>query len=260
MATGAPRRPDPGFLLYPAIDIRRGRVVRLVRGDAARETVFGTDPESMARDLVRRGATRLHVVDLDGAFGDGSALDAVVGVVEAVGSSVEVQVGGGLRDAAAVDGVLARGAARAILGTTALGDPASVGRAITRHGAERIAVALDVRGSVAVGEGWVGSAAVVALDRAVETLLEQGVRRFVVTSIEHDGTLSGPDIDLLRRVRAVGAVEVIASGGIRSLEDLVAVADAGCVGAVVGRAIYGGGLDLTVAVAWAGSWKRPHPR
>ena len=260
---GEPRgasRSEPGFLLYPAIDVRRGRVVRLLRGDAARETVFGTDPRTTAEDLVRRGAARLHVVDLDGAFGEGSGGGAMASILETVGPAVEVQVGGGLRDAAAVERVLALGAARAILGTTALVDPASVGRAIARHGPGRIAVALDVRGSMAVGDGWVGGASAVALDRAIAVLLDEGVRRFVVTAIERDGMLAGPDLDLLRRTRAVGAPEIVASGGIRSLDDLAAVADAGAVGAIVGRAIYAGGLDLAAAAAWARSWTGPASR
>jgi phosphoribosylformimino-5-aminoimidazole carboxamide ribotide isomerase len=240
-----------GFLLYPAIDVRHGRVVRLVRGDAGAETVYGSDPAETAADLVARGATRLHVVDLDAAFGEGSATDAIVAITAAVGRDVEVQVGGGLRDDAAIDGILARGAARAILGTIALADPGLVARAVARHGPERIAAALDVRGRVAVGDGWTRSATGADPGRATDALLRAGVRRFIVTAIDRDGTLAGPDLALLRRTVEAGAPEVVASGGIRSLEDLVAVAEAGCTGAVVGRALYAGGLDLAASLAWA---------
>ena len=248
---GEAGRTDPGFLLYPAVDVRHGRVVRLVRGDAGAETVYGADPGATARDLVARGATRLHVVDLDAAFGEGSAADAVASIASAAGPRVEVQVGGGLRDDAAIDDILARGAARAILGTAALADTALVARAIGRHGAGRIAAALDVRGPVAVGGGWTPDAAAVELGRATNALLEAGVRRFIVTAIERDGTLTGPDLALLRRTVEAGVPEVVASGGIRSIEDLSAVADAGCIGAVVGRALYAGGMDLAACVAWA---------
>jgi phosphoribosylformimino-5-aminoimidazole carboxamide ribotide isomerase len=250
--SGGPGRGSPAeFLLYPAVDIRHGRVVRLVHGDAAAETVYGADPVATAADLVARGATRLHVVDLDAAFGEGSGAAVIEAIAVAVGPRVEVQVGGGLRDDDAIDRVLARGAARAILGTVALADPAFVERAIVRHGADRIAAALDVRGTVAVGGGWTQDAGGADLDRAAAALLDAGVRRFVVTAIERDGTLAGPDLALLRRVAAAGAPEVVASGGIRSLDDLEAVADAGCVGAVVGRALYAGGIDLAACVAWA---------
>ena len=235
-------------------------MVRLLRGDAAAETVYGADPAATAADLVARGATRLHVVDLDAAFGEGSAAEAVGRIVDAAGPGVEVQVGGGLRDPATIAAVMARGAARAILGTAAIADPGLVRRAIEAHGPDRIAAALDVRGSVAVGAGWTAGAPAVALERAIGALLESGLRRFVVTAIERDGTLAGPDIGLLRRVVAAGAPEVVASGGIRSLGDLTAVADAGCAGGVVGRAFLGGGLDLGAAVAWARSWTGPAAR
>jgi len=225
--------------------------VRLVRGDATTETVYGADPVATAVGLVARGATRLHVVDLDAAFAEGSAAATIAAIVAAVGPSVEVQVGGGLRDDVAIAEVLARGAARAIMGTVALSDPSLVARAVARHGPDRIAAALDVRGPVAVGDGWASDAGGVDLERATSALLDAGVRRFVVTAIERDGTLAGPDLPLLRRVTSMGAPEVVASGGMRSLEDLAAVADAGCVGAIVGRALYGGDLDLAACVAWA---------
>ena len=239
------------FRYYPAIDIRRGRVVRLLRGDASAETVYGVDPVAVAIDLVERGASRVHVVDLDAALGDGDARGALRAIVQAVGRSIEIQVGGGLRDAAAIARVLDDGADRAILGTAALKDPGLVRAAIERHGRDRIAVALDVRGSVAVGDGWVTTAIGRPLEDAVAALDGTGIRRFVVTSIVRDGTLEGPDLDLLARVLAAGAREVVASAGIRSIADLTAVAEVGCVGAIVGRATYDGRLDPGIAEAWA---------
>jgi len=239
------------FGCYPAIDIRRGRVVRLLRGDATAETVYGVDPEATSVDLVARGASRLHIVDLDAALGDGDARGALRAIVRAVGPSVEIQVGGGLRDAAAIARVLDDGAHRAILGTAALRDPMLVRAAVERHGADRIAVALDVRGPVAVGDGWVATAIARPLEDAVTALDGIGVRRFVVTSIARDGTLDGPDLGLLARVIAAGVPEVVASAGIRSIADLAAVAEIGCVGAIIGRATYDGRVDPAVAAAWA---------
>jgi phosphoribosylformimino-5-aminoimidazole carboxamide ribotide isomerase len=243
--------PATTFAYYPAIDIRHGRVVRLVHGDPGAETVYGEDPATTARDLVRRGATRLHVVDLDAALGEGGAPDTIRSIAATVGSDVEVQVGGGLRDASGIDAALAAGASRVVLGTAALRDPGLVADAVARHGAQRIAVALDVRGGIAVGEGWSPAAPGRPYGAVVRDLAAVGVRRFIATAIARDGTLDGPDLALLAAIVACGAPEVVASAGIRSLADLVAAADAGCVGAVVGRATYDGGLDPAVASAWA---------
>ena len=241
----------PGFEYLPAIDIRRGRVVRLVHGDPGAETVYADDPAAVALDLVRRGASRLHVVDLDAALGEGSGHEIVRSIVATVGRAVEVQVGGGLRDAAAVDRALATGARRVVIGTAAILDPALVADAVARHGPTRIAVALDVRAGMAVGEGWSSGAAGLPWDAVVRDLARAGVRRFVATAIARDGTGEGPDLDLLAAIVASGAPEVVASAGIRSLDDLVATADVGCVGAIVGRATYDGGLDPSSAAAWA---------
>jgi phosphoribosylformimino-5-aminoimidazole carboxamide ribotide isomerase len=189
------------------------------------------------------------VVDLDGARdGTRRQTDAVQRIVAAAGEQVACEVAGGLRDEDAVAAVLAAGAARAVVGTAALRDPALVARLIDRFGPERIAVALDVRDGLAVGQGWVPGASGVPAEGALGVLADRGARTFVVTAIERDGLLSGPNLELLGRMVALGRGEIIASAGVTSLADIAAVRSIGCVGAVIGRAIYEGRLDLADAV------------
>jgi len=246
-------RPQPmepgGFQLLPAIDLRGGQVVRLSEGDFGRETVYGNDPAEVARGFAAAGARWIHVVDLDGAR-DGARrqTDAVERIVAAAGERVACEVAGGLRDEDAVAAVLAAGAARAVVGTAALRDPALVARLIDRFGVGRIAIALDVRDGLAVGQGWVPGASGVPAGEALAMLSERGARTFIVTAIERDGLLGGPNLELLGRMVALGRGEVVASAGVSSLEDVFAVRSIGCVGAVVGRAIYEGRLDLVEAV------------
>jgi phosphoribosylformimino-5-aminoimidazole carboxamide ribotide isomerase len=243
-----PELPE-GFQLLPAIDLRGGRVVRLAEGDFARETVYGTDPAEMARTFAAAGARWIHVVDLDGAR-DGARrqTDAVARIVAAVGEGAACEVAGGLRDDAAVEAALAAGAARAVVGTAALRDPELVERLIVRFGAERIAIALDVRDGLAVGEGWVPGASGVGVESALALLSDRGARTFIVTAIERDGLLNGPNLGLLGRMVALGRGDIIASAGVSSLADISAVRALGCSGAIVGRAIYEGRLDLAAAV------------
>ena len=238
-----------GFQLLPAIDLRGGQVVRLSEGDFGRETVYGNDPAEVARGFAAAGARWIHVVDLDGAR-DGARrqTDAVERIVAAAGDRVACEVAGGLRDEDAVAAVLAAGAARAVVGTAALRDPALVARLIDRFGVGRIAIALDVRDGLAVGQGWVPGASGVPAGEALAMLSERGARTFIVTAIERDGLLGGPNLELLGRMVALGRGEVVASAGVSSLEDVFAVRSIGCVGAVVGRAIYEGRLDLVEAV------------
>ena len=238
-----------GFQLLPAIDLRGSRVVRLAGGDFARETVYGTDPAEVARGFAAAGARWIHVVDLDGAR-DGARrqTEVVARIVAAMGESVACEVAGGLRDEAAVGAALDTGAARAVVGTAALRDPGFVGRLVARFGAERIAIALDVRGGLAVGQGWVPGAAGVPVEEALTTLADRGVRTFIVTAIERDGLLGGPNLELLARMVGLGRGDVIASAGVSSLDDISAVRALGCGGAVVGRAIYEGRLDLAEAL------------
>ena len=238
-----------GFQLLPAIDLRGGQVVRLSEGDFGRETVYGNDPAEVARGFAAAGARWIHVVDLDGAR-DGARrqTDAVERIVAAAGDRGACEVAGGLRDEDAVAAVLAAGAARAVVGTAALRDPALVARLIDRFGVGRIAIALDVRDGLAVGQGWVPGASGVPAEEALAMLSERGAHTFIVTAIERDGLLCGPNLELLGRMVALGRGEVVASAGVSSLEDVFAVRSIGCVGAVVGRAIYEGRLDLVEAV------------
>ncbi len=238
------------FEILPAIDLRGGRVVRLEEGDFERETTFADDPTSVARAFAEGGARWLHVVDLDGArHGAPAHAEVVAAIVAALGRRVAIEVAGGLRTPQAVADVLAAGATRAVVGTAALRDPGFAAGLVALHGPDAIAVALDVRDGQALGEGWRPGATGVDAADALTTLAEAGVTTFEVTAIERDGLLGGPDLDLLGRLVALGRGRVVASGGITSVEDIRAVRALGCLGAIVGRALYEGRLTLADALA-----------
>jgi phosphoribosylformimino-5-aminoimidazole carboxamide ribotide isomerase len=237
------------FEILPAIDLRTGRVVRLRQGDFGRETAYSDDPVDVAKRYVDGGARWLHVVDLDGARTGRPAHSEVIGrIVAAVGERASVEVAGGLRTAGAVAEVLAVGAARAVIGTAALQDRPLVAELVARHGPDRLAVGLDVRAGMAVGDGWVDGAAGIPVRSAMEGLAEVGVRWLEVTAIERDGMLKGPDLTLLTIAASEPRASVIASGGISSISDLRAVRAIGCAGAIVGRAFYDGTLELAAAL------------
>lgn len=241
------------FGVIPAIDLRGGRVVRLAQGDFERESRYSDDPVAVATDFAVAGAHRIHIVDLDGARAgepaQSSILAAIVAAVRAVDPGVQCQVAGGLRTEAAVAAAFGSGAARAVVGTAAVADPAFARRLVDTHGAERIVVALDVRDGNAVGEGWREGAPGTPVTTAIALLADAGVMTFAATAIERDGLLGGPDVDLLRRLIALGRGDIIASGGIGSIDDLERVRSIGCVGAIVGRALYEGRFDLAAAMA-----------
>ena len=229
------------MILYPAIDIRDGRAVRLVQGDYDRETAFDADPLDAARRWVGQGAEALHVVDLDGAReGAPVNLEQVLRICAVV--SVPVQLGGGLREAGDVSAAFEAGAARVVLGTAALSDPALLEALAEEHG-QRIAVAADVRGDRVAIEGWERESAIGAAD-LIGDLVARGVRRFVYTPVDVDGMLAGPDIEGLRAVAEAAAdhgAELTYSGGIGGLEHLrtLAVAQLPALdGVIVGRALY----------------------
>jgi phosphoribosylformimino-5-aminoimidazole carboxamide ribotide isomerase len=238
------------FDLIAAIDLRGGRVVRLREGDFARETAYSDDPVAVALGFVERGVSWLHVVDLDGARAGEPAHATVIGrILETVGTITSVEVAGGLRTATAVDQVIAAGARRAVVGSAALADPAFAAALVARHGPDRVAVAIDVRAGRAVGDAWRAGASGVPVDRVVDDLVTAGVEWFEVTSIDRDGSLAGPDVELLQSmVGRVGNRRIIASGGIRSVEDLIATWTVGCSGAIVGRALYEKTFDLERAI------------
>jgi phosphoribosylformimino-5-aminoimidazole carboxamide ribotide isomerase len=241
------------FELLPAIDVLGGHVVRLEQGAFDRERTYGDDPAAIAAEFAGEGARWIHLVDLDGARSgartDEETLQAVIRAARATGHGMRIQAAGGIRDEAVAQRVLSVGAARVVLGTSALRDPALAVTLIDRHGPAAIAVALDVRDGQALGDGWVDGAGGPAVDDAIERLAEAGVTTFVVTAIARDGLLGGPDLDLLGRVLASTRAAVIASGGIATIADLVAVRDLGCSGAIVGRALYDGRFTLPEALA-----------
>ncbi|HET7830403.1 MAG TPA: 1-(5-phosphoribosyl)-5-[(5-phosphoribosylamino)methylideneamino] imidazole-4-carboxamide isomerase [Candidatus Limnocylindrales bacterium] len=233
------------FELLPAIDLRGGQVVRLERGDFARETAYDGDPLAVARRFAALGVTWLHVVDLDGArAGEPRQLDVAAGIVAETHGLVRVEVGGGLRTVEDVAGALGIGAARAAVGTAALRDPGFARELVERYGAARIVGSIDVRDGFALGEGWRPGAPGVPATDAVAMLADAGIDTFEVTAIERDGLLEGPDLDLLRSLVGLERGRIIASGGVSSIDDVLAVQAAGCGGAIVGKAIYESRIDL----------------
>jgi phosphoribosylformimino-5-aminoimidazole carboxamide ribotide isomerase len=237
------------FEILPAIDLLGGRVVRLRQGEFGSETAFSDDPVAVAEAFAAEGGRWLHVVDLDGArTGRPVHTEVIERIVEAVGADVRVEVAGGLRDEAAVEAVLDAGAARAVVGTAALRDPAFAGRLVATHGSDRIAVALDVRGGMALGEGWRDGAQGLRAEDALVRLADEGIETFEATSIDRDGLLGGPDTALLERLIRLGRGEVIASAGVASVEDVVAVRELDCSGVIIGRALYEGRLTLAEAL------------
>ena len=234
------------FLLLPSIDVLAGRVVRLRHGDPSSATVYDDDPRRPAERWSHQGADLLHVVDLDAALGSGENRGVVADVIDvarAAGTSCEVA--GGIRSGDDARRWLERGAARVVLGTALVADPARAAGLVAAVGADCVAAAIDVRDGIAVGEGWRrGARGQDAVD-LVRTLADLGMRVFEVTAIARDGTMSGPDVLLLGSLRrARPDATLIASGGIRHVADLVALADAGCDGAILGRALYEGMVAL----------------
>ncbi len=235
--------------LLPAVDVAGGQAVRLVQGEAGSETSYG-DPLAAALDWARGGAEWIHLVDLDAAFGRGSNAALLASVVAAL--DVKVEMSGGIRDDASLERALATGCARVNLGTAALEDPAWTARAIARHG-EAIAVGLDVRGTTLAARGWTKEGG--DLWEVLARLEDAGCSRYVVTDVTKDGTLRGPNLDLLREVCARTEAPVVASGGISSLadlEDLRALVPLGVEGAIVGKALYAGAFTLPQALDVAG--------
>jgi len=239
------------MIVYPAIDLRGGRCVRLLRGEFDRETVYGDDPVAVARAWAAAGAQWLHVVDLDGARAGRPMQTALVREI-CLTAAIPVQVGGGLRDADAVAAVLAAGAARVVVGTVAVRDPALC-RILCRTHPGRVAVGLDARAGRVRVAAWTEAEdldAVTAASRAAG----MGAAAVVYTDVERDGTELGPDLAGTRAVARAAGVPVIASGGIGSLDHLRAVAALardGVAGVIIGRALYTGAVRLADALAVA---------
>jgi 1-(5-phosphoribosyl)-5-[(5-phosphoribosylamino)methylideneamino] imidazole-4-carboxamide isomerase/N-(5'phosphoribosyl)anthranilate isomerase len=241
--------PAPRLELLPAVDVADGQAVRLVQGEAGTETAYG-DPLEAALAWQAAGAGWIHLVDLDAAFGRGSNAEILADVVRRL--DVRVELSGGIRDDSSLATALASGCARVNLGTAALEDPDWTRRAIAEHG-DAVAVGLDVRGTTLAARGWTRAGG--DLWETLARLDADGCARYVVTDVTKDGTLRGPNVDLLREVCRRTDRPVVASGGVSSLADLEvlrALVPAGVEGAIVGKALYAGAFTLEQALAVAG--------
>jgi 1-(5-phosphoribosyl)-5-[(5-phosphoribosylamino)methylideneamino] imidazole-4-carboxamide isomerase/N-(5'phosphoribosyl)anthranilate isomerase len=232
--------------LLPAVDVADGQAVRLVQGEAGSETGYG-DPLEAALQWQHDGATWVHLVDLDAAFGRGSNRELLARVVGAL--DVKVELSGGIRDDASLEAALRTGCARVNLGTAALEQPVWCAKVIAEHG-DRVAVGLDVRGTTLAARGWTEDGG--DLWEVLDRLDREGCARYVVTDVRRDGTLTGPNLDLLREVCDRTDRPLVASGGVSSLDDLRALAGLtplGVEGAIVGKALYAGAFTLPEALA-----------
>ena len=239
------------MLILPAIDLRNGKCVNLVQGRAEEETIFSDQPIEMAKRWEADGAEYLHLVDLDGAFrGTSANLQIVREIAAAI--RIPVQLGGGIRTLEGLDQVLAAGVARAILGTAALKNPAFVESAIRKYGTE-IAVGIDAKDELVATEGWLDVSHKPAIEFA-EEMQNLGVLTIIYTDIKSDGMLKGPNMEATQSIVEAVGIDVIASGGITSVEDVKTLKSIGASGAIIGRALYTGDLELQSAINAA----RPH--
>ena len=251
------------MIVLPAIDLRRGKCVRLRQGRLEAETVFSDDPVAMAEHWVSQGAEWLHMVNLDGAFGQASSNLRVVkeiissslqtfGYAQAgpPTSNLQIQFGGGLRTMADIEGALELGLTRVILGTVAVKEPSLVAEAVKRFGAERIVVGIDARKGQVATHGWQEVSSMTATELALR-VRELGVERVVYTDIARDGMLSGVNVEATRELAQRTGLKVIASGGVSSLDDLRRLKEAegsGVEGVIIGQALYTGALELQEAI------------
>ena len=230
--------------LLPAVDVANGQAVRLVQGEAGTETDYG-DPLAAASTWQQQGAEWIHLVDLDAAFGRGTNAQLLADVVGAL--DVDVELSGGIRDDDSLEAALATGCRRVNIGTAALEQPEWCAKVIAQYG-DRVAIGLDVRGTTLAARGWTQEGG--ELFETLARLDAEGCARYVVTDVRRDGTLTGPNLDLLREVCAATDRPVIASGGVSVLDDLLAIAGiAGVEGAIVGKALYAGQFTLPDALA-----------
>ena len=234
------------MIIYPAIDLRGGKVVRLKEGDPARMTAYSDDPAETARKWLGMGATWLHVVNLDGAFGESddanrSALEAVLKL------GAQVQFGGGMRSLDAIEDAIALGVSRVVLGTIAIEQPKVVIAALNKFGPEKIAVGIDARDGLVAVRGWKSDSGILAKDLALQ-MRTVGLRTVIFTDIRRDGLGSGLNIPSTRELADVSGLDVIASGGVHTLDDVIAVREAKLSGVIIGRALYDGTVDLEKAL------------
>jgi len=236
----------PEFTIFPAIDLRGGRVVRLKQGDPGRQTVYSDDPAETAERWLGCGAQWLHVVNLDGAFGDGDAANrqALSKILDtSLKFSAKVQFGGGLRSLETIHQALEMGVARAILGTIAAEQPELLAEAIQQYGPERVAAGVDARAGIVQVRGWAQAAAVTSIDLA-KRMQQLGLTWLIYTDVQRDGVSSGVDMDGSVHLAQATGLKVIASGGVKSAQELSQCREAGLAGVIVGRALYEGQIDL----------------
>lgn len=231
--------------IYPAIDLYGGKAVRLYKGDYAQMTVYSDDPVSVARDFAAAGASHIHLVDLEGAkIGKPANLDTIAKIVEATGLFAEV--GGGIRDMETVDSYLSIGVSRVILGTAAVKDPVFLQAVLDKYG-EKIAVGVDLKDGFVAIKGWTETSDLKAED-FFEKMQNMGVKTIICTDISRDGAMKGANRELYRELSSKFAIDLIASGGVSSMEDVTALAEMKLHGAIIGKAYYIGAVDLKQAV------------
>jgi phosphoribosylformimino-5-aminoimidazole carboxamide ribotide isomerase len=238
------------FVIYPAIDLRAGKVVRLKEGDPARMTTYSDDPDVIARHWLETGARWLHVVNLDGAFGEGDetnrlALQKILQVAKEF--DAHVQYGGGMRSLEAMEDVLNFGVSRVILGTIATENAVVVADAIRKFGVEQIAAGIDARDGLVRVRGWQDNSGIPSIDLALQ-MQTLGLRTVIFTDVSRDGLGSGLNIASTRELADASGLEVIASGGVHTLEDVIAARAANLAGVIIGRALYEGTIDLKEAL------------
>ncbi len=240
------------MIIFPAIDLRRGKCVRLVEGDPERETVYGDDPVAMALHWQSLGAEYLHLVDLDGAFSGQQVNLAIIREIAAA-LKIPVETGGGIRDLARAEKLLEAGVSRVIFGTAAVKNPDLIEEACQKFGSDKVVLGLDARNGLVAIEGWGEVASRPALDLAGE-MRQRGVERVIFTDISRDGTLKGPNLAAIREMAEKSNLKVIASGGVSTLEDirqLKTLESLGVEGVITGKALYAGTLKLEEALVVA---------
>lgn len=241
-------RPPPSakFTVFPAIDLRRGQVVRLAQGDPTRQTLYATDPRAVAERWRAEGAEWLHVVNLDGAFGDSPTAN-LHSLKSILASGLKIQFGGGLRDEASLRRAFESGVARAVIGTAAIDNPALVDWALKEFGPERVAIGIDARDGLVRTKGWAEESALTAIELG-QRLRAQGVGWCIFTDIARDGVGAGVNVAATADLARATGLHVVASGGVASLADVQQVREAGLAGVIIGRALYEGQIKLNEIV------------
>ena len=238
------------MIIYPAIDLKGGKCVRLIQGDMSQSTVYGDDPAAMAASFQSKGAQWLHVVDLDGAFaGDSANLPAIAAILGAVG--IPVELGGGLRSMAQLERVFSLGISRAILGTAALQDPPFVKEAVGAYGG-KIAVGIDAKGGKVAVNGWAQETEMTPKELALR-VRDAGVTTLIYTDISRDGMLTGPNFESTQQLIRDTGMEIIVSGGVGGIDHVRQAAGIGAAGIIIGKAIYTGAVDIAEAIAVGGA-------